>query len=314
MARKPRIEFPGALNHVLARGNRKEKVFLSDDDFQKYLALLSIYKKRYSFKLYAYALMANHLHLLLETSSVPLSRIMQGLQQSYTQFYNRKYEKVGHVFQGRYKAIICQEDVYLLELVRYVHLNPVRAGIDNIEDFPWTSYHCYLSEKGNDLVDTTVVLSLFGKDKKSARSLFKRFIYEGLALGRQEKFYAVREQRVLGNEDFVEGVLEKEVGEEIKVEKKTGKVSLKEIAEAVGKRWNVLPAMIKTRLKNREVTLCRRWFIYLARVYHGYTLKEIAAFLGSDISTITKNAKIMVDKMKNNQRLASEAVRLAEDR
>ncbi len=116
MARKPRIHFSGAFYHVIARGNQKQAIFLDSGDFQTYLSYLAEYKSRFPFHLYAYALMKNHLHLLWETKEVPLSKIMQILQFSYTRYSNRKYRKVGHLFQGRYRAILCDKESYLLDM------------------------------------------------------------------------------------------------------------------------------------------------------------------------------------------------------
>ena len=112
MARRPRLFAPGLLCHVIARGNQRQATFLTDLDYQAYLTRLETYRKRYGVMLYAYCLMPNHVHLLLQTSEVPLAKFMQGLQQSYTQRFNRVHGKVGHLFQGRYKAIVCERDEY----------------------------------------------------------------------------------------------------------------------------------------------------------------------------------------------------------
>ena len=126
MARKPRVEFPGAFYHVIAWDNRRAALFHGDGDYEAYLERLERYRQRDSLRCYAYVLMANHVHLLVETGEVPLSRTMQTLQFTYTQYYNRRYKKTGHLFQGRYKTIVCDRDAYLLELVWYLHLNPAR--------------------------------------------------------------------------------------------------------------------------------------------------------------------------------------------
>src|SRR4030042_3150799 len=127
MARKARIEYEGAFYHVIARGNQRQRVFKDENDFQKYLELLVYYKERHKYSLYAYVLMNNHVHLLIETFKIPLSKIIQGINQSYTMYFNKKYRTVGHLFQGRYKAILCDKDAYLLSLIKYIHLNPARA-------------------------------------------------------------------------------------------------------------------------------------------------------------------------------------------
>jgi REP element-mobilizing transposase RayT len=148
MARKPRVEFDGALYHVIVRGNQQQAIFQDNKDRATYLERLEHYRKRYGFVLYAYVLMSNHVHLLVETHQTALSKIMQGLQSSYTQYYNRRHRKIGHLFQGRYKAILCDRDAYLLELVRYLHLNPARLR-QKISPwrYPWSSHRAYLGEE-----------------------------------------------------------------------------------------------------------------------------------------------------------------------
>ncbi len=141
MARKSRIEYERAFYHIISRGNQRRKVFKDEKDFQKYLTLLAFYKERYKYFLYAYVLMNNHVHLLIETRKNPLSKIIQGITQSYTMYFNRKYRTVGHLFQGRYKAILCDKEAYLFSLIKYIHLNPVRARIaKSAEEYRWSSY------------------------------------------------------------------------------------------------------------------------------------------------------------------------------
>ncbi len=163
MARPPRVFGPGLLYHVIARGNRRETVFFDHSDYETYLRRLAVYRARYAVTLHAYCLMPNHVHLVLGTAALPLDRFMQCLQQSYTQRFNRRYAQVGHVFQGRYKAFPCATDEYLVTLVRYVHLNPVRAGLAaHAEDYPYSGHRAYLGEMAAGLVDPTLVLGLVG--------------------------------------------------------------------------------------------------------------------------------------------------------
>ena len=141
MARKPRIDFPGALYHVIARGNRRAVILHDEADATAYLERLERYRVRDGCALYAYVLMHNHVHLLFETGERPLARTMHTLQFTFSQYYNRRYNKTGHVFQGRYQAIVCDRDAYLLELVRYLHLNPARIRTPlNPWTYPWSSH------------------------------------------------------------------------------------------------------------------------------------------------------------------------------
>jgi len=163
MGRPPRVFGPGLLYHVVARGNRREAVFLGHSDYEAYLHRLALYRARYAVTLHAYCLMPNHVHLVLGTAEAPLDRFMQCVQQSYTQDFNKRHGLVGHVFQGRYKALLCEADEYLLTLVRYVHQNPVRAGLAaRAEDYPYSGHRAYLGEVATSLLDPTFVFSLVG--------------------------------------------------------------------------------------------------------------------------------------------------------
>jgi len=154
MARKPRIQFEGAFYHVITRGNQRQKIFKDEEDNRQYLETLAKYKDLYKYHLYAYVLMHNHVHLLIETGETPLSRILQGINQSYTAWFNKRYKTVGHLFQGRYKAILCDRDSYLLSLVKYIHLNPVRARlIKTPEEYPWSSHRVYIKPARKSIVD-----------------------------------------------------------------------------------------------------------------------------------------------------------------
>jgi REP element-mobilizing transposase RayT len=176
MARRPRVHAPGLSYHVIARGNHRQEAFLTDLDYRTYLGRLATYRKRYGVFLFAYCLMPNHVHLLVQTSEAPLSKFMQGLQQSYTQWFNRVHDKVGHLFQGRYKAIVCDRDEYLLTLVRYIHLNPVRAGlVEQPDAYPYSGHRTYLTGDGPGLIDPAPVLSMLG-----GSTAYRRFVLGGI--------------------------------------------------------------------------------------------------------------------------------------
>jgi len=307
MARKPRIEFPGALYHVIARGNHRNQIFLTPKDYQKYLYLVQRYKERYDFQLYAYALMSNHLHLLIETADIPLSKIMQGLQQTYTQFFNWKYDKVGHLFQGRYKAIICQKNIYLLELIRYIQLNPIRAGVaKSLANYPWTSYSYYLKDKRDKLIDTDFVLRQFGHDKTTARRYYQQFIRVGIIKSHEEFISEIVDQRILGKENFVEEVLRQENEASEDKDFVFEKLELKKVLETICLSKGIMPVMVKSNVKIEEVVWTRRLFIYVTRIYFGYQLREIALFLGIDITTVMKSVRIIAERIRKEKRLDEE--------
>ncbi|OGO81997.1 MAG: hypothetical protein A2Y18_01390 [Clostridiales bacterium GWD2_32_19] len=167
MARKQRIHYRAALYHVMARGNNGEYIIKDEQDKKHYIDIVKKYKERYQFKLYAYCLMDNHIHMLIEVSEVPLAKIMQGIQQVYTQHYNKKYKRTGHVFQQRYKAVVCNKDGYMLHLVKYIHYNPVKAKIEEGLDYKWSSHREYTKGKGYH-TDIESVLKMISKNKTQA--------------------------------------------------------------------------------------------------------------------------------------------------
>lgn len=289
MPRKPRIEFEGAFYHVLARGNQRQTIFNDESDCRKYLQLLAIYKNRFNYRLYAYVLMNNHVHILIETGDVPLSKILQGIHQSYTMYFNRKNQTVGHLFQGRYKAILCDRDAYLLTLLKYIHYNPVRAGIVTTPDkYLWSSHRAYNRKtKPNGLVDTGQVLSMFSEDKPLGRNLYHDFMNDGETVKKQE-IYATIDQRLQGDAAFIERVQQKHHGE-VRKELKKEEYSLPEIANAINQYTGVMLEQLRAAGKDKRTMFGRRLFTLAARAY-GYKGVEIAEYLQKEPSSITKYA------------------------
>src|SRR5438552_15027945 len=176
MARKARAEVEGGLYHVITRGNNRRQVFNSPADYEKFLSLLAVQKTKLPFFLYAYCLMTNHVHLLIERQASAVGRIMHRLLSGYAQYYNRRYRRVGHLLQGRHKAILCQSDRYLSELVRYIHLNPMRAKmVSQPEQYQYSSHRAYLGLEAAGIVDVDPVLRHFGAKKKLAREAYRQF-------------------------------------------------------------------------------------------------------------------------------------------
>lgn len=288
MARKPRIEFDGALYHVVARGNRKEDIFRSRSDYERYLDLIFRYKEKYHFQLYAYVLMPNHLHLLIETAEIQLSTIMQGLQQSYTAFFNRRYDAVGHLFQGRYKAILCDKDAYLLTLVKYIHLNPVRAEfVTRADEYPWSSHHAYLHKtQCLDLIEADFVLNLLDPRKTSAIRRYQDFMDDSTCAEREE-IYGTVDQRFLGDGSFVEAIVDR-TRSEIRNKRMPRKHSLADIMAVVETITGVTEKEIRSKGKLQDISRARVLFCHAARGF-SYKVNEIADFLGKDPSAISKH-------------------------
>lgn len=169
MPRRPRVHFHGALYHVISRGNQRQKIYKDDVDYRRFETLLDEVIQRHSLVLYAYVLMPNHFHLLLEVGRAPLSKAMQSLLYRYTRRYNQRYRKIGHLFQGRYKAILCDRESYLMELIRYLHLNPVRGGmVSDPSRYSWSSHGAYLCGKSTSGLAVEEGLKLWGSQRDQA--------------------------------------------------------------------------------------------------------------------------------------------------
>lgn len=287
MPRKPRIEFEGAFYHVITRGNQRQKIFKDASDYRKFIQYLTSYKNRYHYRLYAYVLMNNHVHLLIETRETPLSKILQGINQSYTMYYNRTYQTVGHLFQGRYKAILCDRDAYALALLRYIHYNPVRAGlVETPEDYGWSSHQAYVGKiDPYGLVDVMPILKMFSENTGRAKKHYREFMNEGDIVDKQE-VYSVVDQRLQGDDDFVDRVLEKYDGT-VQRGKQKKKFTLSAICRAVVEQTGVTLAQLRSAGKNRDVMRARCLFTLAAKEY-GYKGTEIAAYLQKESSSITK--------------------------
>lgn len=283
MARPLRIEYEEAVYHVTSRGNARDKIFSDDHDKEKFLETLDSVVKRYNWLCHAYCLMDNHYHLLIETPDANLSMGMRQLNGVYTQTYNRRHKRPGHIFQGRYKAILIQKENYLLELCRYVALNPVRAKIvKKPEDWKWSSYSATAGlVKTPEYLTIDWVLGQFGSKRKDAQKRYKKFVMEGIS--KESPWREVQGQIILGGEGFVEKfkdlLADKEKIKEIpRHQRYIGRPSLKEIFRQEN-----------TKDKNK-----RNRKIWTAHLKFGYTLKEIADCLGIHYTTVSK---VLMDKM-----------------
>mgnify|MGYP005837588869 CR=1 FL=1 len=277
MARPLRIEYPGALYHVTTRGNAGNKIFRGDRDREYFLDLLGFIIERYHWLCHAWCLMDNHYHLVLETPEGNLSRGMRQLNGIYTQKYNWKHTRTGHIFQGRYKAILVDKETYLLELCRYVVLNPVRANIvKNPQDWKWSSYRSTTGKvKPPKWFTPDWILAQFSKRKRRAEMLYHQFIMEGVT--KETPWKNLNGQIFLGDKEFVEEC--KRILD--------ASTDLQEIPRL--QRYAERPVLVE--LLNggiRQDNTQRNRAIYHAHITYGYTLKEIADHLRVHYTTISK--------------------------
>jgi len=310
VARRPRVHFAGALYHVISRGNQRQTIFRADADRHRYLELLAHYRVRYPFQLRAYVLMTNHVHLLIEVGKHPLAKIMQGLQQSYTIYFNRKYKLVGHLFQGRYKDILCDRDAYLLELVRYIHLNPVRSKMVSAPgEYLWSSHRDYLNTgtpRAAAMVQSDWILSQFGENLAQARRQYAAFALEGIGSGHRDDFYEVKEQRYLGDALFVE-----KISRTLDLDPpRTAKVDLSAIETAVSRRYKHEVELLYSPTKDHRGSFARAVVGYLAQELGAIRLNEIARRYRRDQVTLSLGIKRLRERLAEEADLSESIAKL----
>lgn len=274
MPRKPRIHYPGALYHVICRGNNKEWILKTDTEKQAYKVLIEQYKKRYDFKVYSWVILSNHAHLIIEVGSIPLSKIMQGIQQNYTQWYNRTHKRTGHVFEQRYKAIHCNKDSYLLMLIRYIHQNPVRAKLEVGLNYPWSSHQEYIRQAGNSLTDIAFPLGLFSED-------------QGTALGRYLDYMDEEEETIgtLKPGELEEGTPDHQPETQ---EKKKIRKPLDELIEAVAQTYGITVQELTGRSRIRTFTNARKILMLIVHEHTTITQREVAERLQLSTTAVSK--------------------------
>lgn len=279
MPRHPRVHAAGLLYHVTARGKNGQKIFLKQSDYQAFLEALTAVRRRYPFYLYAYVLMSNHFHLLLEVDDAPTARIMQSLLTSYVRRFNSVHRRRGHLFQGRYKAIVCDRESYLLELVRYIHLNPVRAAlVKRPGDWLWSGHGEYLGKEKRGLIDPGPVL---GELKSAAR--YEKFVREGIKESYRAEWHPGDQAPFLGSEKFVKKLAKKKTPPT-----PSRRVALGEVLRRVAVKAGVEPRVVRHRGRTARVVETRDRFICQAVREQGYGGAEVAAFLRCHPSNISR--------------------------
>ncbi len=298
MARPLRIIYPGAFYHVTSRGNEQKDIFKSRRDREKFLEYLASATERYGAEIYAYCLMSNHFHLFLKTQAGNLSQIMRHIVGAYTTYFNIKRKRAGHLFQGRYKAVLVEADEYAAELTRYIHLNPVKAGMTGKPDeYQWSSYRSYIGMASTaEWLKPGFILESFGKSVSTARKNYRDFVekldvkeYEGPlknAVGGS----------ILGSSGFIEEITETHLkgreAEDIPALRHfSGTLSLEKLIEVANEA-----------IRNNE-KLARQASIYFCHKYSGAPLKEIAAEFDIGVTAVGEASKRFMLKMKEDESL-----------
>jgi REP element-mobilizing transposase RayT len=311
MARQSRLDAPGALHHVMGRGIDGIPLFVNTKDRQDFIARVADPSSEDALKVYAWALMGNHFHLLIRAATQPLSKCMRRLLTGYVVNYNRRHTRYGHLFQNRYKSILCEEDPYLLELTRYIHLNPLRAGVvkslKELRGYPWCGHSALMGSVERGWQDTDTVLAYFGKRGKRAIEKYEDFVREGIAAGRGlirslggwSQLLSLRrtmgkvfsEERILGSSAFVADIIseaEQKARETLRLSSKVPDVP------SLAKQVCVGEAIDETELRSgsrkRRVVKARKLFCQIAVKRMGYSGAEVVRFLGVTTSAVNRLA------------------------
>jgi putative transposase len=327
MPRKSRIDAAGALHHVMVRGIERRKIFGDDSDRDHFLSRLGDVFGQTKTICYAWALLPNHFHLLLRTGSASISTTMRRLLTGYAVWYNRTHRRHGHLFQNRFKSILCQEDAYLMELVRYIHLNPIRAGIvgsiGELGHYPYSGHSVLMGKIKMDWQETAGVLGFFGEKTGSARRAYKEYVEKGIGQGRRddltggglirsaggwegvkalkkEKVYQRSDERILGDGEFVGSVL---AAAEEDMQKRywlrAHGYDLEKVRLRVSAVLGVEVGAVWMKGRYRHVVEARSLFCYWAVRELGVAMALLAGKLGISIPAVSKS-------VLRGQRIAEE--------
>lgn len=314
MPRQPRLNIPHVLHHIIVRGIEKRDVFADDIDKEHFVSRLSSLLSESSTKCFAWSLMSNHFHLLLMPTVVSLSDIMRRLLTGYAVYFNRKYKRTGHLFQNRYKSILCEDEPYFLELVRYIHLNPLRAGIvkdlEELNRYPWSGHSVLLGNRKMEGQETAEVLARFGKGKIRSLRGYRQFVADGIGAGRRDDLVGgglkrsrlgreesleqeAYDERILGSGGFVESLTGVDHGQKAKRLSFPLTSILQKVCEATGLEAEKL----RRSGKERSVTGAKAVFCYLAVREYGYSGKEAGTITGlgsSGVSIAVRRGEALV--------------------
>jgi putative transposase len=317
MPRQPRLDAPGALHHVMGRGIERTNIFRTDRDREDFLNRLANQCMDGNLIVYAWCLLSNHFHLLVRTGREPISRSMKKLLTGYVVNFNLRHKRSGHLFQNRYKSIICEEDPYLLELTRYIHLNPVRAGmvggVEELNNYRWAGHSVIIGRVKQKWQDIDTVLSYFGKGRKAIEK-YEEFVREGVSQGRRPELVGgglirslggwsqvlslkrkgikvASDERILGSEGFIERLL----SEAEEREKETLRLSrrvpnLATLARRIVKGEGIEESELRSGMRKKRVVKVRRMLCQLAVGRMGYPGAEVARFLGVSTSSVNRLA------------------------
>jgi len=298
MARRLRHSKPGSTYHVILRGNNKQTIFVSKEDCYKLCSFIEDGIAKYNHRIIAFCFMKNHIHLAIQTSETSLSKIIHNLSFRYTQYFNWKHDKVGHLFQGRFKSILVDSNRYLKELVRYIHLNPVRAKlIDDPSRYFWSSHCSYLIEDIFPWVERDGILRHFGFTRSEAVPAYQKFIAAGIGKRETIDFRNGFAEGIVGDNDFIERMT-------VEINPIPIQTNFKLLLAHVCEFYEVKTEELRNG--NRKCSHIRSVLSLLARDFEGVTIKELADYCKREPSALSKAASRLEIKTKSSPELAKE--------
>jgi REP element-mobilizing transposase RayT len=301
MARPPRLEVSGALYHVTARGNERRAIFHDDTDREEYLARIAQCREKSRFQLLAYCLMTNHVHLVIRTGPEPLSRIMARLHSIYAGWFNRRHNRVGHLFQGRYKAFLVQKDRYLHSLIRYVHRNPVQARVArSASDYAWSSDRFLRRGKGPDWLDVDPLLALLDESRRAAVRRYVELV-DGSANVPDYGTCEAIDRTVIGDELFAAAQFQSTAGSEPNPTVRG--IGLDSILATVARDCGLTVEQLEGRQRGGEFAAARCRAAYLARHVCRIPLSRLAIRLHRDDSSFARPLASLESRLETDQAL-----------
>jgi putative transposase len=316
MPRQPRLDIPGALHHIMLRGINKSVIFKDDRDRTTFLGQIGQILGEGEDRIYAWVLMRNHVHILFKSGKLGISAFMRKLLTRYAVYFNNRHHRTGHLFENRYKSILCDEENYLLALVRYIHLNPIRAkiieGIEELDRYPWTGHRAIVGKAVYPWMDRQTVLIQFGSTEKKAIGEYRRFVRDGMGQGRipeltggglirsmggwsqvlsmrRKGLKEKTDERILGSGDFVNEILkEAEERETRQIKVKRSGHTIEAIITQECKKAKVGIQELKRGNRRRQVCTARTEIARRSREELGLSGAEIARHLGVNTSTINR--------------------------
>ncbi len=280
---------------MMLRGNGGQDIFFCDEDRYHLYLLVQEGVGRFGYRVHGFCWMTNHLHLAVQVGEIALSRCMQNLAFRYTRWINRRERRMGHLFQGRYQAVLVERDSYLLELVRYIHLNPVRTGMVKApRDYPWSGHKAYLGEEIIPWLSTDWVLGQFGRRLGEARRSYGEFVREGVGESYREEFHRGSEDsRVVGNEEFVQGVLDR-------VDQRIGAApTLEKIVRTVCQVYGLKETELRVSGQRRVPSEVRAVVGWLAMEYGSATLSEVGKRFNRDVTTMSSAVRRLIGRARD---------------